>query len=128
MYSLEFLKSLGLDPKIWNAGSVFREVRLEDVEMEVEDKADNRVHELPKTGLPKRCLNCLHGLSLDIGDFCKEAEIFIDDPEKEISCDSFQRVQCKNCGLYEEGFCFAHGDKIAKDSEDECEYDAIEFL
>ena len=37
-------------------------------------------------------------------------------------------MQCKNCGLYEDGFRVAWDGKIAKNPDDECVYDAIEFL
>jgi hypothetical protein len=54
--------------------------------------------------------------------------IIVEDRKKAISCDSFQRVQCKNCGFYEDGFFLARYGKIAKNPEDACEYDAVEFL
>jgi hypothetical protein len=128
MYSLEFLKSLGLDPKIWNAWSPFKEIIDKTDNVKIEAETDNLFTEQEKAALPIRCLNCVHSKLSDIGDYCEAAEILIDDLEKEISCDSFQRRQCKNCGFYEEGFCYAQDGKITKNPEDECMYDALEFL
>jgi hypothetical protein len=75
------------------------------------------------------CLNCVHnGDSLDPGDFCQVAGDFIEDPEQKISCQSFQRKQCKDCGFYEDSFCVAKDGEIAKDPEEECEFDIREFM
>jgi hypothetical protein len=52
----------------------------------------------------------------------------IADIEKEIICGTFKRIQCKDWGIYEESFCWAFDGKVAKNSEDECVYDGIEFL
>lgn len=82
MYSVAFLKSLGLDEKIWNAGSEFKElISAEKVNAEVViDKETNVLsQQQSKTDLPIRYLNCVHGLSLVIGEFCDPAERFIDD-------------------------------------------------
>ena len=135
MYSKQFLKSLNLDPKLWNSGWP-QVLCSSETEKEVQDHLQTSTtpsetySETIRTYFSEvDCLNCVHGgPSLDRGDFCEVAGDFIEDPEQTISCQSFTRKQCKDCGFYEDSFCIAKDGKIAKDPDDECEYDIREFM
>jgi len=148
MHYEELLKIYELDPEIFKLDTNFIPIPASDLQRdafpadnmkdnqyeqftEVANQPELESHSEDRTQPPVDCINCRHlTFKKEEGkyyDHCKLKNIHIDNPEI-FSCSSFQRGQCKTCGLYDDGRCDRYIEGGEKSPEDECEFDMRVFM